>query len=177
MLTMKKLAFTRFQNLVILDMSGSGNDVDPHNSFPEKTDSELVLVIIASSRDEAEILKTLPDNADAYVIPQSSPTKHLESFSENSPSGTILSPVLTKQILNLMQEKQKRPGLNFNLTSREIQVLKLLMKGYMVKAIASKLNISYETGRSHLKNIYKKLEVDCGKKAVAKVHAEKINLS
>jgi DNA-binding NarL/FixJ family response regulator len=62
------------------------------------------------------------------------------------------------------------------LTPREIEVLKLLIKGYSVKYIAAELFISYDTCKSHLKNIYTKLHVNCGKEAIAKALAERIVL-
>ena len=62
------------------------------------------------------------------------------------------------------------------LTTRELEVLQLLTKGHSTKAIADKLHIAFNTVRSHLKNIYVKLHVNCGKEAIAKVLAEHITL-
>lgn len=45
------------------------------------------------------------------------------------------------------------------LTDREQQVLPLIMDGFTYHEVASKLEISYETIKSHMKNIYKKLKV------------------
>jgi len=42
-----------------------------------------------------------------------------------------------------------------------------------VKFIASELNIAFETCRSHLRNIYRKLQVQCGKEAIAKILSKK----
>jgi len=52
--------------------------------------------------------------------------------------------------------------------------LQLLLKGHSTKIIASTLYISFETVRSHLKNIYNKLHVNCGKEAIAKVLNDRI---
>ncbi len=48
---------------------------------------------------------------------------------------------------------------HFNLTSREKEVLIMLLSGRVPKQIASKLNISYETTRFHIKNLYRKLDI------------------
>jgi len=40
--------------------------------------------------------------------------------------------------------------------------------------IAAELNFSFDNARYHLKNIYKKLHVNCGKEAIAKVLGEHI---
>jgi DNA-binding CsgD family transcriptional regulator len=43
---------------------------------------------------------------------------------------------------------------------REIEILEILGRGYGPKAVARQLSISYETVRSHQKNIYRKLGVN-----------------
>ena len=45
------------------------------------------------------------------------------------------------------------------LSSRESEVLELLVAGYNTTIIANKLHISYNTGRTHVRNVYKKLGV------------------
>jgi DNA-binding NarL/FixJ family response regulator len=45
------------------------------------------------------------------------------------------------------------------LTKREIQILEFIKRGYTTKKVAEELHISYETVRTHLKNIYQKLHV------------------
>ena len=49
-----------------------------------------------------------------------------------------------------------------------------LIKGYSAKMIAADLNISFDTARSHLKNIYQKLHVNSGKEAIGKALGEHI---
>jgi DNA-binding NarL/FixJ family response regulator len=62
----------------------------------------------------------------------------------------------------------------YSLTVREMDVLMMLTKGYSTKMIADGLTISFETARSHLKNIYIKLHVNCGKEAISKALMEHI---
>jgi DNA-binding NarL/FixJ family response regulator len=52
--------------------------------------------------------------------------------------------------------------------------LHLLTKGYSVKLIAHEMCIAYDTARSHLRNTYRKLHVNCGKEAIAILLASKI---
>jgi DNA-binding CsgD family transcriptional regulator/tetratricopeptide (TPR) repeat protein len=57
---------------------------------------------------------------------------------------------------------------NESLTSREIQVLKHLSTGRSIGQIGKELHVSQNTMKTHLRNIYRKLQVDGRKSAVAK---------
>lgn len=82
------------------------------------------------------------------------------------------------------QSSQRKPGLVHHpdadeiiiemLSTREMEVIKLLEKGFSEKKIASNLVISYETVHKHLKNIYEKLGVHSRMEAVAR--AREMNL-
>ena len=83
-----------------------------------------------------------------------------------------MSPTIAKKVLNTFQA---RPDSNkYNLSPREIEVLQWLAKGYSIKHIASEMKLAFDTVRAHLKNIYQKLHVNCGKEAIAKALSERI---
>lgn len=65
-------------------------------------------------------------------------------------------------------KKQSQVVNNESLTSREIQVLKHLATGKSINQIGKELHISQNTMKTHLRNIYRKLEVDGRKSAVVK---------
>lgn len=87
--------------------------------------------------------------------------------------GAPMSPSIARKVIGTFHPS--RTGNQYNLTEREMEVLQLLSKGHSTKAIADKLSIASNTVRSHLKNIYAKLHVNCGKEAIAKALAEHIN--
>lgn len=61
---------------------------------------------------------------------------------------------------------------HYNLSPREHEILKLLVAGLSYKQTAAHLSISYETVRTHINNVYKKLEVSTNTEAVAKAIKE-----
>jgi LuxR family transcriptional regulator, maltose regulon positive regulatory protein len=62
------------------------------------------------------------------------------------------------QALNIMSEKEL--SLKEILTEQETKVLRLIADGLSNKEIAPRLNITGETVKSHIKNVYRKLEVN-----------------
>ncbi|MEI9809531.1 MAG: LuxR C-terminal-related transcriptional regulator [Bacteroidota bacterium] len=80
-----------------------------------------------------------------------------------------ISPGIAHKILQLVQNHdmtlpQKQTGgkekTHFNLTAREQEILKLLVQGLLYKEIGSKLDISPNTAKKHVLNIYSKLHVN-----------------
>ena len=89
------------------------------------------------------------------------------TYAENHPTVYLeqLSRLIQNKMLNrkLQIDEVKNP-----LTKRENEILTRLLTDQAMSQIAINLNISSNTMKTHIKNIYKKLEVDCRKDAVAK---------
>ncbi len=66
-------------------------------------------------------------------------------------------PLYPKQTNNIKQGREEIYQ-EFSLTEREQEVANLLLAGYKTKEITDKLCISYNTLKTHLKNLYKKTE-------------------
>jgi DNA-binding NarL/FixJ family response regulator len=58
--------------------------------------------------------------------------------------------------------------------SREQELPQLLTKGYSYKMIADELQIALKTVHSHIKDIYRKLQVNSATEAICKVSKEKL---
>jgi DNA-binding NarL/FixJ family response regulator len=63
------------------------------------------------------------------------------------------------QVLKQKSTGNRRKGVKPVLTRREIQILQSLKKGYFYKEVGNELNISVDTVKKHVKNIYTKLDV------------------
>ena len=85
-------------------------------------------------------------------------------------TGTI-----ARRVLQLFQ-KNITPAApnNYQLTPKEKEILNEMVSGKSFKMIADVLNISYETVRTHMKNIYAKLHVNSNTEAVSKAMRERI---
>jgi ATP/maltotriose-dependent transcriptional regulator MalT len=68
----------------------------------------------------------------------------------------------------LQKQDQNNSGMSEALTKREIEILKNLSTGKPISAIGSSLHVSQNTMKTHLRNIYRKLEADGRHSAVEK---------
>ncbi len=121
--------------------------------------------------DDDKLFQCLCAGANGYLLKKTAPGKLFEAIQEVAEGGSPMSPSIARKVLNSFQRAKTN---QYHLTPRELDVLQLLIKGYSSKMIASELIISFDTARSHLKNIYAKLHVNCGKEAISKVLMEHI---
>lgn len=80
-----------------------------------------------------------------------------------------------REIANLrhqLSEATQAPSTDYKLSPREKQTLKMLVQGLSYKLMADKQKVNYETVRTHIKRLYKKLGVATNTEAVAKAVKE-----
>jgi DNA-binding NarL/FixJ family response regulator len=132
----------------------------------------LNVLMQTSFEDDDKVFNAICAGASGYILKNTSPERILESIVEVYQGGSPMSPSVARKVLGFLQapapvQKQEEVP-NYGLSAREKDVLSCLVKGMSYKMIADSCHISYETVRSHMKNIYEKLHVASMTEAVAK---------
>jgi DNA-binding NarL/FixJ family response regulator len=159
-------------DIVIMDIGMPGVDgIEGLRVIKEKF-PETNIIIHTVLEDEDRLFQCLCGGANGYILKNTSFVHLLEAIENVLHGGAPLSPVIAKKVL---QSFQAVPGkLQYHLTDREKEVLRQLVKGYSYKMIAGSCHISVDTVRGHIRNIYSKLHVNCGREAVAKALRDRI---
>ena len=84
-----------------------------------------------------------------------------------------MSAQIAHRVLEIFQ-RWSAPSMEYGLTEREREVLRLLVEGLGQKQIAARLALSQHTVNSHIRNIYAKLHVHTRTTAVAKALNERL---
>ncbi len=88
--------------------------------------------------------------------------------------GAPMTSSIAKKVLSFVPKKNSTYSqLILSLSSREIEILELITKGYSYKMIADILKIATETVRTHIKHVYKKLQVNSATEAIYKYNNSK----
>lgn len=139
----------------------------------KETRPETVVVMHTVFEDDEKLFDSLCAGANGYLLKNSSFDGLMKALQEVQHGGAPLSPSVAAKVLRSFQ--QQTPAKNkYELTKREVELLQLLVKGYSYKMIAAALFISLATVQSHIRNIYTKLHVNCGREAVVLALREKI---
>jgi DNA-binding NarL/FixJ family response regulator len=136
---------------------------------PKLPDLDVIMVTVFA--DDDTVFDSLCAGACGYITKNASPEKILDAIREVRDGGAPMSGRIARMVVSSF----KMPGdTSAQLTDREKEVLDQLCKGKSYKMVADALNITHDTVRHHIKNIYKKLEVHSVSEAILKTMKKKI---
>ncbi len=118
-------------------------------------------MMVLTVYDNAEnIFDALKAGAASYLLKTTPADKLVEAIFELYHGGSPMSSQIARKVIEAFAIKEKTNEHFQALTRREQEMLEQLAKGYRYKEIAEKLFISMETVRTHIRNIYEKLQVN-----------------
>ena len=123
-------------------------------------DSRVVFLSVYD--DEQYVFEALRAGAAGYLLKRVDGIELVRRLEEVSVGETVVDPTLAGRMAASAARLNRGefwPGANRGLTQRESEVLSLLVGGLSNRAIAARLHLSEETVKSHLRTLYRKLEV------------------
>ncbi len=135
--------------------------------------SPATRIIMLTSFDFDEHIRTAMNRGAAgYLLKASSPGDIISAIEKVQKGGAPLDPMITQRVMKafLGQNSEKR----YNLTHREEDILRHVAGGLTTLETAHKLNLSYYTVDTHLKNIFQKLNVHNRHGLVVKANKERL---
>lgn len=106
------------------------------------------------------VFEALKAGAISYLLKSTPAEKIIEAVAEVNNGGSPISSQIARKVIEAFTLKEKTNDYFQDLTRREQELLEQLSKGFRYKEIADKLFISIDTVRTHIRNIYEKLQVN-----------------
>jgi len=160
-------------DVVLMDLDMPGTNGIEGVRLIKESNPEIHIIMFTVFEDEAKLFNCLAAGANGYVLKNTPPSQLINAIIEVNQGGAPMSPGIARKVLDSFKSATA-PSIDYELSSREIQILKLLVQGFSYKMISSACNITLNTVRTHLQNIYTKLHVSCGKEAISKALKDKI---
>jgi len=131
------------------------------------------VVMLTVYEDSDSIVQAISAGAAGYLHKGSSLDAIVDSMKSMLNGGAPINPQIARKVLDLFAHFSA-PSIDYGLTTREKEVLGLLVDGLVKKEIADRLFVSYNTIDKHVRNIYGKLQVQTRSGAVAKAFKERL---
>jgi DNA-binding NarL/FixJ family response regulator len=129
---------------------------------------KLQVMMITVYEDSEQIFDSLQAGASGYLLKRSQPEEIVQAIEQLHVGGSPMSAEVARKVVTFFQQRKPAGEELDQLTSRELEILKELSKGYRYKEIAGRLEIGIETVRTHIHHIYEKLHVQSRTEAVVK---------
>jgi DNA-binding NarL/FixJ family response regulator len=135
----------------------------------------LKIVMLTVYEDDKRIFDAILSGATGYLSKKTTPSKILEAVTEAYEGGSPMNSNIATKVINLLRSQTNRSvSEEINISSKERIILENLASGKNYKAIADELNITVNTIRYHIKNIYSKLQAGSQSEAIAQAYRKGI---
>jgi len=134
---------------------------------------QLQVMMLTVYEDSDKVFAALEAGAGGYLLKRTPSDELLEAVRELHQGGAPMSSYIARKVVQSFQQRAPSAPEAARLSPREEELLRHVASGYHNKEIADQLNISVETVRVHLRNIYEKLHVNSRSQAVVRFLTKK----
>jgi DNA-binding NarL/FixJ family response regulator len=162
-------------DVVLMDIDMPGINGIEGVKLIRKNFPAVQILMLTVFDDDEKVFAAIKAGAGGYILKSAEPKNLLSAISEVYNGGAPMTPGIARKVLYQFQHLQPDDiKEDYHLSTREKEVLGLLVDGLSYKMIAAKINITYDTVRAHMKKIYEKLQVTSMTEAVAKAINQKL---
>lgn len=154
--------------LMDIGLPGGMNGIQGTKIIKEKSPTTEI-IMVSVYEDSELVFEALKSGASGYITKSANYQELLAALEEIVRGGAPMSTKIARMVIANFHVNPNSP-----LTRRETEILSLIAEGKTYTQISEELFISKETSKTHIKNIYSKLQVKCKSEAIAKANLEKL---
>jgi DNA-binding NarL/FixJ family response regulator len=128
-------------------------------------------LMLTAYEEDADVFQSILAGAHGYLLKHTEPDRLIAAIREVANGESPMSGSVARRLMDHYRVTQATPTTGAEppqaLTTREQEIVELLAQNLMYKEIASKLNVSFATVRTHVEHIYQKLHVRSRAEAVS----------
>lgn len=160
---LSQLALTLKPDIILLDISmRDTNGLDALEKLHQVLPDSKVLILSMHTEPEL-IMRALEMGAHGYLLKDATATELEQALEALRNGERYLSPAIAHTVINQaltsVQANKPEPSENHNLTGRQLEILRLIVRGKSTREIASGLGLSIKTVETHRSQIMKRLQI------------------
>lgn len=156
--------------VIIMDLNLPGmNGIDCTREAKVRWPEAQVLVCTVQDDDDS-LFNALCAGATGYLLKDATPAQVAEAVRVMAAGGSPMNAAIARRVLASFSAPRQAAQAIGKLSDRERQILEQLARGLRYKEIADTLHLSIDTVRTHIRNLYDKLQVSSRTDALNKVY-------
>lgn len=173
---LEQLKKNRHVDLILMDLQMPEMDGLATTKEVKRVYPQIKILVLTMFDDDDHLFEAIMAGASGYLLKEDDTAKVFQAIMDTMAGGAAMSPSIAFKTLKLIRQpiNPNQSIVNFDLTSRELEILTQLKNGLTYDEIAANLNISYHTVRKHLENIYRKLRVNNKTEALKKAQDNRL---
>lgn len=156
-------------DVILMDLELPGMSGIEAITAIKKLNPSIEILVNTIYENSELVFQALCAGATGYITKNTNHTELLSAIRETIQGGAPMTSNIAKMVVKSFQKNPNSP-----ISARETEVLELLAQGKSYSMIARDLFITKETAKSHIKNIYAKLQVNSKSEAIAKATRDKL---
>ncbi|GAA4454145.1 response regulator transcription factor [Nibrella saemangeumensis] len=157
--------------VVLMDIDMPGMPGTEAVALIKATHPAVQVLMLTVFENEDKIFQAIRNGANGYLLKHTSPSGIVEAIFDLHNGGSPMTASVARKVLQYFQQPKVARS-DYNLSEREVDILRGLTKGHSYKMIADELFISVETVRTHVRHVYDKLHVNSKAEAIIKAMRE-----
>jgi two-component system, NarL family, response regulator LiaR len=146
-------------DIILMDLlMPEKNGIEATREIKAENPDARILIITSFAEDE-NVYQAIKAGALGYLLKDSSPQELMQAIHDVCDGRMSLHPNIALKLIEELNRPSEIPTIDDPLTEREVEVLKLVAKGYPNQEIAEKLVVSERTIGAHVSNILSKLHL------------------
>jgi DNA-binding NarL/FixJ family response regulator len=158
---------TNTLDVVLMDIQLPGMSGIDGIKIIKRDHPSIEIIMLTVYHDSHKIFDSLMAGASGYLLKHTSLPEIKESIENLMKGGAPMSPQIARKVIEHFNKPVPHKE-DSGLTAREQDIVNGLVDGLSYKLIADRFNISLDTVRAHIRNIYKKLHVNSKAEVIAK---------
>lgn len=161
-------------DIIVMDIDMPGMSGIEATKLVKSKYPEINVMMLTVYEQKDKVFDALCAGATGYLLKKSGAVQIIEAIEELFKGGSPMSGEIARKVLEFFSKPALTKREDYQLTSRELDIVKCLVNGDSYKMIADTCFISIGTVRSHINNVYKKLHVNSKSEVVIKAMKEKL---
>jgi DNA-binding NarL/FixJ family response regulator len=150
-------------DVVVMDLQIPEPDGASCTEILLKEFPELRILVLSASGERDDVLRAVKAGALGYLLKNASKAELLDGVRRTAAGDAVFTPGLAGLVLGEFRRMMTVAHLHKEegpiLTSREVEVLRLVAKGLAYREIADELVVSHRTVQNHVQNVLRKLQL------------------